>query len=227
MPLNNFRNWWYKFPQLIKFIFEYCLKVYFKFHIRLVHFFIETKVGFLFYVFCVFYGFFGHNQTPVPASNFFAALFALYILESSIELWILVKIPFSRKFLEKLLTRQYIIRYLGENIGSKIVSKAATIIVSTAAVESGTKYIEAVINKDNANAVHDTYINDMKSAGRTVDPSSKEYNKMIEEKNFHLRQPTTGIITKTINAESSKHAVSTVGSTITKVSSLWWPGRPN
>lgn len=99
--------------------------------------------------------------------------------------------------------------------------------MSTAAVESGTKYIEAVINRDNANAVHDTYINDMKSAGQTVDPCLKEYNKMIEQRDFHLRQPTTGIITKTINAENSKHAVSIVGSTITKVSSIWWPGRPN
>ena len=34
-------------------------------------------------------------------------------LESSIELWILVQIPVSRKFSEKLLIREYMIKYLG------------------------------------------------------------------------------------------------------------------
>jgi hypothetical protein len=227
MSLNNtnFKNWLYKLPQRLEFILEYCFTIYLKCHIRLVHFFIKTKIGFLFYVFCVLYGFFGHDETIAPLSNFIAAVFALYILESSIELWILVKIPVSREFLEKLLTREYIIKYLGENIASEVVIRAATIIMSTTILEVGSKGMENVLNQSNGDRVHDTFIRDHELSGRPIDMRSKEYKAMIEEMNSHLRRPTAGVITKTINAESFRHAVSTAGSTMGQMAQSIWPWR--
>ena len=81
MILNNrnFKNWsaskktsFLKLPNFIKFIFKFIklsLKIYFKLHIKLVDLFIETILGFAFYVFCVLYGLFGCNGANCHVSN--------------------------------------------------------------------------------------------------------------------------------------------------------------
>ncbi len=125
LPLTNtnFKNCWFKprtratarkLPKLIKFLFKSLLKIYFKFNTRLVHFFVGTKIGFAFYVLCIVYHFYSHNDiNNTILANFNTFLFYL-IINTSVGLWFLLKIPFSRRFLEGLLTKKYLIRYLGK-----------------------------------------------------------------------------------------------------------------
>lgn len=110
---TNLKNWWFKIFKLIEFIFKYCLKMYLKLHIILIYFFIETKIGYSFYLFFVLYGFFGFDETNYHESHDFASLFVLYIIKTTIELWLLFTIPFTKKYLDQLLTEKYIVRYLG------------------------------------------------------------------------------------------------------------------
>ncbi len=152
---------------------KYSLKIFFKLHIRFAHFFIETTIGITFYTFCVLYGLFGCDGTNCQASNTFAGLFALYTFGTIIVLWFLLKFPLSRPFLEELLTKDYIIKYLGKYTVSRLAVRAGSILLSTGVLEATTSHLEHLQNQANAKVVHDMYIADKALTNSPIDTTSK------------------------------------------------------
>ncbi len=89
-------------------------KIYFSIDIKLIYFFSDTLPGYLFYLFCIFYGFFGCTGENCTITHSLAAIFVVIMIGLVIQTYILVKIPFTRKYLENLVGKDYLEKYLGK-----------------------------------------------------------------------------------------------------------------
>jgi len=186
-----------------------------KFNIRLLHFFGKTKIGYSFYLFAVLYGLFGcSNSENCHDSHIFATFFVLYIISTAIEIWFLVKIPFTRKILDELLTKEYILKYLSEYTASKLVLSFVSSAVGAVILESGTKYVEHQQNLQNSREFLRDYYAGLEHTNQKHNPNSREYKDAINERNFHLRQRSEGLFTKGIKSETTKHIWTEVSKTV-------------
>ena len=168
-------------------------------HISLIYFFIETKIGYSFYIFCVLYGLFGCDKTNCYVSNIFAIFFVLYIISTVVELWFLVKIPFIRKILDNFLTKEYILKHFNDHILSKIAFKTFGLFIATILIDSGTAYVEQMKNQSSAIEIMDEYYKSLNKAELKHDPNSKLYKDAINKAYCHLDKKPEGLIFKSIN----------------------------
>ncbi len=149
--------------------------LYFELHIRLVHFFSKTMIGYSFYIFCFFYGFFGCHGTTCGSSNLLASYFAVIMISLSSEIWFIVKIPITRKWLAQLVGEDYIIKYLGEYTSTLSLFRYLTPVAAITAAEILTHTAENMNNKYTSDAILDEYWKNVKESNIPHDPNSKKY----------------------------------------------------
>ena len=112
MNFNTLKN------LLNKLIYNDILRFLVKTDIRLLCFF-STKFGYGFYLWCILYGFFGCSNNECTIFHSLAAIFVLFLIGLMLQTYILLKIPFTRQYLENLVGQSYIEKYLGKYTGSK------------------------------------------------------------------------------------------------------------
>ena len=197
------QRYWSKIRPFIKFTATLYLKV----NIRLIHFFIETKIGFSLFLFLMIYGLFGcTNSENCKLSHALALYFILYLMSTIVEFWFLVKIPFTRKILDELLTKAYIVKYLGEHTLTKTTVKAFGTAFTILAIESGSSHMETLGHIQKSRGPIDDYYAGLEHSGAKHDPNSRDYRDAIKQRDFHLRQKSEGLFTKTLHNDSIKHA---------------------
>ena len=188
---------------------------YLKFNIRLTHFFIETKIGYSFFLFSTLYGLFGCSSAETcHVTHALATLLVLYIMSTVAELWFLVKIPFTRKILDQLLTKEYILKYMGEHSYTKAAFKTFLTVIGAVALESGTSHVEHIQNTANSRHPMDDYYKALEVKQEKPDFNAREYKDAIKERNFHLHKKAEGLFTKSVNSEQAKHLWSEISKTI-------------
>ena len=204
------QTYWSRFKPFIKFT----VTLYFKLHIRLVHFFSKTYIGFGFYLFCFFYGFFGCHGTTCQLSNFLAGYFALLMISLSAEIWILVKIPITRKWLAQLVGEDYILKYLGKYTSTVSLFRYLSPVIAITTSEILTHSAESVNNRINAKIPLEEYWKNVEKSGIAHDPNSKRYAEATRRSFEILNKPVHGIFTKTVMGENVKDNVKNVLSTV-------------
>lgn len=116
----------YKLKQILTFLtINPIMKFLFQFDLRFISFFSDNLFGYSFYIFCVVYGFFGCSGDSCTIPHSCAAIFAVFTVSLTIQTYLLVKIPFTRAYLENLLGATYIEKYLGKYTGSEALAKVA------------------------------------------------------------------------------------------------------
>ncbi len=116
----------YKLKKILTFLtINPVMKFLFQFDLRLVSFFSDNKAGYIFYLFCVLYGFFGCSGNNCTVSHFCAAIFVIFTATVTLQTYLLVQIPFTRAYLENLLGIAYIEKYFGKYNGSEVLIKLA------------------------------------------------------------------------------------------------------
>ena len=182
---------------------------YLKFNIILIHFFIETKIGYSFYLFCLLYGFFGCSNTQNSScyiTDVLATLLVLYVMSTIVELWFLVKIPFTRKILDNLLTKEYVFKNLNDHILSQMTFKTFGIFIATVCIDSATAQVEQIQNKSNAREIMNEYYKSLEKAELKPDLNLKLYNDARNEAYFNLNKTPEGLISKSISNDTTKYA---------------------
>lgn len=97
---------------VLKKFFLAFLRNYFKFHIRLLYAVSGSKVLYSIYIFLMTYSIFGcKGNVDCNISHYVALLIALYVMGTSIELYILCYISRTRIFLDNLVGKDSIIKY--------------------------------------------------------------------------------------------------------------------
>ena len=187
---------------IIKPFMRFTVIFYLKFNIILIHFFIETKIGYSLYFFCLLYGLFGCSDTQDSSchvSNVLATLLVLYIMSTIVELWFLVKIPFTRKMLDNLLTKEYVLKDLNDHTLSQMTFKTFGIFIATVFIDSATAQVEHIQNESNAKEIMNDYYKSLKKAELKPDLDSKLYNDASNEAYSHLNKKPKGFISKSIS----------------------------
>lgn len=90
------------------------MKFFFTIEIKLIYFFADILPGYIFYIFCIFYGFFGCVGDNCNITHSLAAIFVIFMIGLVIQTYALVKIPFTHKYLEHLLNKDFLEKYLGK-----------------------------------------------------------------------------------------------------------------
>ena len=202
---------------IIKPFMRFTVIFYLKFNIRLIRFFIETKIGYSLYFFCLLYGLFGCSDTQDSSchvSNVLATLLVLYIMSTIVELWFLVKIPFTRKMLDNLLTKEYVLKDLNDHTLSQMTFKTFGIFIATVFIDSATAQVEHIQNESNSRHPMDDYYKALEVKQEKPDFNAREYKDAIKERNFHLHKKAEGLFTKSVNSEQAKHLWSEISKTI-------------
>jgi len=97
MNFNTLKNFMQTYWPQIKLFIKFTVTLYLKLNTLFAHFFTETYIGYIFYLFCIYYGVFGCGEkNPCGLSNELAAWFAFSVIAINFKLWILVKIPTTR-----------------------------------------------------------------------------------------------------------------------------------
>lgn len=215
----------YLFPFLKKilstgqnFLFFF-LKIILKSDIFVIYFFTNTFIGYCIYIFCLFYGFFGCFDGNCDMSNFYATMLVIVVFSTTLQTYILLKIPSSRKFVELIVGNDFIESYLGKYSGSTAASmaKVATPVLVAAAAEMSTSW-HAEVQRDNAvQGIRDQFYDDYKRIGRQVDLSSKDFKQMKHDTMHLMKQKPHGIITQGMKSESFKNIVDKVSSTTSSI----------
>ena len=101
------------------------IKNLFKIDLRLISFFSDNLFGYAFYLFCLIYGFFGcsSNDNNCTIFHSLAAIFVCCLIGLTIQTYALVKIPYTKAYLENLIGKNYIEQYLGKYTVSESLVK--------------------------------------------------------------------------------------------------------
>ena len=91
---------------------NFSLKVLFSIMLKVIWFFTDTIFGYSIFLFAFFYGFFGCTYGNCNLSHTLVAVFAITITTTVVETYILIKIRFSKAYLENILERKFIIDHL-------------------------------------------------------------------------------------------------------------------
>lgn len=146
ITLNDFKNILNNFLVFIKesyFFIKKCYLVlckwYLKAHIRTLYFITEKTLPYCLYLFIMFYCLYGGRDTGVfKTSHYVSLFFVMYIIGSSFQIYLLCKIPLTRRFLDNLLTKEYVFKYLGHHSGTIQAMKLGAPILAAGAVEAAT-----------------------------------------------------------------------------------------
>ena len=101
---------------LLKNCFLFLIRIYFKFNILLLHLFSENHFLYLVYMFLVVYGLYDCKSHDVECtlSHDIAFIIVLYFLAASAWIYMICNIPLTRKYLDNLVGKDYVIKYLGK-----------------------------------------------------------------------------------------------------------------
>ena len=179
------------------------LKLSFKLDLKLLYFFSDNLVGYLFYIFCIFYGFFGCQSENCDPTHLVAMLFSLFMMGLMIQTYILLKIPYTRDYLQNLVGKEYIEQYLGKYSGSAAIGKLFKYVGPAIAI--GT--VEAASSTMESNrclkAAHETEEN-FKAKCEFLHklPTEAEYMEMEKVRDGYIRKSTeaTGVVSKSFAA---------------------------
>ena len=162
-------------------------KAYLYSHIKLVWLFSSTPYGYTLYtlVLLLLYGNSGH-QRWYPAT----LLFALYLVGTSFNLFLLLRHPFLRKRCSDLVGSDFIKRHLG-NPGEAALKNLIAPILGLAAGNECIKQVQLWRNRTNAELV-DTMRQEMwRESGHL--PTMSDREQLLQEKQRIVLQPTTGL----------------------------------
>ena len=147
-------------------------KYYFKFKLKFVWFFTDTIIGYCIYIFCMAYGVTGLSSNHNLVIKAQCSIFAITVVGLVIQTYILVKIPFTKQFLENWIGKQYIIDHLGEYSGSRAIFKLISTTVPIAGflgTELATKSYDSSLNQETADAHIQRNVDSYKKGGIPMD----------------------------------------------------------
>jgi len=174
-------------------------KFLFTIDIKLIYFFSNTLIGYIFYIFCIFYGFFGCTGDNCNIMHSLAAIFVVSMIGLVIQTYALVKIPFTRAYLENLVGKNSLDKYLGKYTGSEAVTQ----IIKYALPALGLMYAEVYSANQQqerflkaAETTENNFYRDCKAINRI--PSDEEYKAMCKVRDDYINKSAhaTGIMTR-------------------------------
>lgn len=174
-------------------------KFLFKCDLRIISFFADNLFNYAFYIFCIFYGFFGCISPNCVLTNSLAAIFVAFLIGLVIQTYILIKIPFTRAYLENLVSKNYIEKYLGKYTGSEATLKLIKYIApaaSLALVEHYTANIVETKNLSAAKLTEENFYFDHQKSGSV--PSKEKVLEMRATRDNYIKQAanSTGVISR-------------------------------
>ena len=195
--------------------FLFGVKQYLKFNIILIYIFSEYSVFYLFYLFLVMYGSYGGRETGFETSHYTGFFITSYLLGTSIEIFLICKIASTRKFLDNLLGKEYIISYLEKHAFTLPVVKFVLPIIATGVTEIATtsfafdKAIKAITS------VKDNY--DRAEPGPPSDWDSKTKEKYRSDMAEVRKAHKTELVTTVADSDTTKAIVKGVSSAASNV----------
>ena len=126
---------------VIKKVLLFIMTWFFKFEIKLLHIVFDNTICYLFYTFLVCYSFYGLDENMERTfTHHLASLIITYLIFSSIFIYLTCKIPFTRKFLDNLITPEYVVKHLGEYTSTRQIVKAVSVITGIGVLEIATEH---------------------------------------------------------------------------------------
>ena len=180
------------------------------FQLKVIWIFTETFAGYAIYLFSIFYGVSGLSSEKNEVLKAWCIVFALYVVGSVVQWYILVKIPSTRKLLENVVGKDVIISHLGEYTASRaflktIVTLGPFLGIATTEVVTKEHDLSENLRKSDAHIKRNLEI--YKNAN--LDFDKKTLDKVLNEANALANAPTKGLVTKTIETEMfAKHVES-------------------
>lgn len=174
-------------------------KFLFTIDIKLIYFFSDTLVGYSFYIFCMFYGFFGCTNDNCNITHSLAAIFVVFMIGLVIQTYILVKIPFARDYLENLVGKDLLEKYLGKYTGSEALAKAIKYMgpaVSLLAAETITANQQSERFLNAAKCTEENFYRDCEKTHHM--PSDQDYKTMCKVRDEYINKAahSNGIISR-------------------------------
>ena len=212
-PFHNMEVNLSNFILIIKKGFLLLAKIYFKAHIRLLHFLTENTFAYLIYIFLAAYGSYGGKDTGVyELSHYIATFFVLYCFGTGLFLFLVCKLKVPRQILENLVTKEYIIKYLGEYTASKLLVKLAVPSIALAGLETFTSRSGLETHQSNLDAVYEKCYGEN---GQDWSEKTREKYLAAQERARILHKD--GIITKAMTSQETKAFYKTIGETLSSV----------
>lgn len=216
-----------KFPNLFNFIkkfFILCfnlnvfyLRNYLKFQLKVIWTFTDTFPGYLIFLFCTFYGVSGLHSQSNEILKAWCMLFVIFIAGSTLQWYILIKLPSTKKLLENFVGKEFIISHLGEYTGSKALIKVAatlTPVFLTVGSEVLTNAHAQALNIEKANNHLRLSVDTYKE--NSLEMNQKNLDKHIAQAQAIASQPTKGLVTKAIDSQALIGIAESVSSIFTK-----------
>jgi hypothetical protein len=172
------------------------------FDIKLIYYFSSFFPGYLFYLFCIFYGFFGCSGENCHVTHGLACGFALFMVGLVIQTYLLLKIPYTRNFLENLIGKSYLIKYLGEYTGSEAVVKITKYVapaLTTLLIDMVTATTEENRYMRAAKQVQINFDDDNKIMNHI--PSATEFRDAMKQRDIYIGKAAEakGIFSRNLN----------------------------
>lgn len=115
------------------------LQKFVKFHIKLLYIISENRIFYLIYIFLVMYSFFGYQSDMECTSSHYVSLsIVLYLINASLEIFLICKISITRNWLNTLVGKEYTVKYSAGS--SKQLLKYCGVIFGLTACELITQY---------------------------------------------------------------------------------------
>ena len=174
-------------------------KFFFTIDIKLIYFFSDTLAGYIFYIFCIFYGFFGCTGDNCNITHSLAAIFVVFMIGLVIQTYALVKIPFTREYLENLVGKDVLEKYLGKYTGSEALTKIIKYVVPAIglmAAETMTTNQQREGFLDAAKSTEENFYRDCKKTNCM--PTDEDYKAMFKTRDEYINKAAhaNGIITR-------------------------------
>jgi hypothetical protein len=157
------------------------------------------NVGYIFYIKCIFYGFFGCTNDNWSITHSLAAFFVLFMIGLVIQTYVLVKIPFTRGYLESLVKKDFLEKYLGKYTGSGGLIKIVQYVgpaVSLIAAETFTANQQSEKFLSAAKCTEENFYRDCEKTHRI--PTDQEHKTMCKVRDAYIDKAahSSGIITR-------------------------------
>jgi len=180
-------------------------KFLFTIDVKLIYFFSDTLIGYVFYIFCIFYGFFGctNSNGNCNITHGLAAVFVIFMIGLVIQTYALVKIPFTRAYLENLVGKDFLEKYLGKYRSSEALAKIlkyASPAVGLLVAETITANQEHQRFLNAAKATEENFFRDCATTHRI--PTHDDYKAMFEVRDEYIKKAAhaNGIISRGFTA---------------------------
>lgn len=203
-----------KLQNKLKFIFkksQTLLFYYFKYftmvEIITLYFFAYTFIGYCISIFCFFYGFFGCLGNDCNITHFLSAMLVITALSISLQTYIVLKIPSSRKYMEFLVGKEFLESYLGKYVSTAAatgLSKMALPVLCAGVIEVATITTGEYFKNYNIDKTRQRYYNDLANHNQSSDMNSKAYKKLTQECRKIAKKPVHGVLTQGLHNEKLK-----------------------